>query len=412
MASSSRSKAVTWGECTAYDTNLEVECDCEEYRQFKNTTLCAECLHEQKKHLAGKASDRSTKDVTSILAGMAKGSSVALGEARLPTRSRIVECEQRQRQGRAKAKAVAKQNSSNMFRVSSIMVLPCGTRIVKGADGELERQLPKNLQAVPDRLESKIGRTGDHDDLMEDLRPHLPHPFAYFERLEAESSEPAWWLATVVGKQLQIAPTSRPTGADAEYNKGASTSGFRHSRLFIVSSQPIPKENLDEWIDTDAIAAQVQPQAGEVVSDSDPESENMSRCVSPSPEPDAIPSRRSKRLSDTQPDDQPVAKRGKRSSSSSNEMLSSIFTDNVAQEIIDDDAYIDLTGNTADDDDTFTFGSAFTFGTGSGSGDSSSALFRPTTPPSKPTPVSLSPEFKVDTTLGDPYAKRTYNFKL
>jgi hypothetical protein len=108
-------------------------------------------------------------------------------------------------------------------------------------------------------------------------------------------------------------------------------------------------------------------------------------------------------------------------------MLSSIFTDNVAQEIIgvwflsctclfltssDDDAYIDLTGNTADDDDTFTFGSAFTFGTGGSSGGSSSALFRPTTPPSKPTPVSLSPEFKVDTTLGDPYAKRTYNFKL
>jgi hypothetical protein len=110
--------------------------------------------------------------------------------------------------------------------------------------------LPKNLQAVPDRVKIQkavnrglavlrseagveIGRTGDHDDLMEDLRRHLPHPFAYFERLEAESSEPAWWLATVVGKQLQIAPTSRPTGADAEYNKGVSTSGFRHSRLFI-----------------------------------------------------------------------------------------------------------------------------------------------------------------------------------
>ncbi|KAJ7343936.1 hypothetical protein DFH08DRAFT_810470 [Mycena albidolilacea] len=53
----------------------------------------------------------------------------------------------------------------------------------------------------------------------------------------------------------------------------------------------------------DAIAAQVQPQAGEAVSDLDPESENMNRCASPSPEPDAIPSCRSKRLSDTQPDE-------------------------------------------------------------------------------------------------------------
>jgi hypothetical protein len=169
MASSSRSKAVTWGECTAYDTDLEVECDCEEYRQFKNTTLCAECLHEQKKHLAGKASDRSTKDVTSILAGMAKGSSGSIASSTLSQISKAraslgssgsrrgkAANEESNRgmrataaagksKGKAKVshpkpridiklnathKAVAKQNSSNMFRVSSIMVLPCGTRIV------------------------------------------------------------------------------------------------------------------------------------------------------------------------------------------------------------------------------------------------------------------------------------------
>jgi hypothetical protein len=80
-------------------------------------------------------------------------------------------------------------------------------------------------------------RLSDHDGLTDRFRELLPHAFAYFDRLEEESGEPAWWLAAAVRKHLQIVPRPRPTGADAEYNKGASTSSFRHSRLFIGQFQ-------------------------------------------------------------------------------------------------------------------------------------------------------------------------------
>ncbi|KAK7015427.1 hypothetical protein R3P38DRAFT_2543686, partial [Favolaschia claudopus] len=135
------------------------------------------------------------------------------------------------------------------------------------------RQLPKKNRAIPGRQAVQLAvvhglavvdltqgistdRTADHDELKDRLHELFPQPFAYFDRVEAESEskEPVWWLGTVNSKQLQIAPVTHPTGADAEYNKGATTSGFRHCRPFIVSNEPIPKEILDTWLDEETLA--------------------------------------------------------------------------------------------------------------------------------------------------------------
>ncbi|KAJ7343935.1 hypothetical protein DFH08DRAFT_810469 [Mycena albidolilacea] len=148
MASSSRSKAVTWGECTVYDTDLEVKCNCEEYCQFKNTTLCAECLHEQKKHLAGKSSDRSIKDITSILAGMTKGSSGSISSSML---SQISKAQASLGSSGSQKGKAANEESWNANNGSGREKQRKG----QGADGELERQLPKNLQAVPDHVKTR-----------------------------------------------------------------------------------------------------------------------------------------------------------------------------------------------------------------------------------------------------------------
>ncbi|KAF8147915.1 hypothetical protein K438DRAFT_1989368 [Mycena galopus ATCC 62051] len=428
LSSSSRLKSKTKDEgveCTAQDTDAEDECDCTEFRRLKNSTLCRNCLHEEKDHL-GQSS--STKNVENILAGLVKSAgsdsrrtlgSIAKARAGLATAgsrsskasssssSKAQAANEESNEGmrpqsRSKGKGKKKSTQSTKFRVSSIMVLPCGTKLVKGEDGIRERQLPEGEQGIPDRvkiqkavlrghavLQTEAGieldRTDDHDELTQAFRQQLPYPFAYFSRLEDKSDDPAWWLATVVNKQLQIVPTRRPTGTDAEYNKGASTSGFRHSRLFIVSSKPIPQVELDAWVDPVAIAALQQPQDGEI----DSESELEGKDLSPSPEPHP---RWSKRRSDAQPEDEPGAKRNKEFSSSNESLFfPEIFGDSIAQEI--DDSYIDLTGETAV------------------SGGPSAAFVRPATPPPKPTTnQTLSPEFKVDPSLGNPYATRIYDF--
>ncbi|KAF8218008.1 hypothetical protein K438DRAFT_1952867 [Mycena galopus ATCC 62051] len=279
--------------------------------ELKNSTLCRNCLHEEKDHL-GQSS--GTKNVENILAGLVKSAgsdswrtlgSIAKARAGLTTAgsrsskvsssssSKAQAANEESNEGmrpqsrRAKAK-FKKSTQSTKFRVSSIMVLPCGTKLNKGEDGIRERQLPEGEQGIPDRvkiqkavlrghavLQTEAGiepdRTDDHDELTQAFRQQLPYPFAYFGRLEDKSDDPAWWLATV--------------------------------SLFF-------------------------------------------------PE---------------------------------------IFGDSIAQEI--DDSYIDLTGETAV------------------SGGPSAAFVRPATPPPKPTTnQTLSPEFKVDPSLGNPYTTCIYDF--
>jgi hypothetical protein len=66
----------------------------------------------------------------------------------------------------------------------------------------------------------------------------LPFPFSLFEQLERddEDGEPAWCLATVVQKRLEVLNKSHPTGKDVDYHKGNPTNGFRNCRVFIGRS--------------------------------------------------------------------------------------------------------------------------------------------------------------------------------
>ncbi|KAK7016172.1 hypothetical protein R3P38DRAFT_3569939 [Favolaschia claudopus] len=300
------------------------------------------------------------------------------------------------------------QSTSNNFRVGSIMILPCGTICSNGM-----RQLRKKNRPIPGRPAVQlavvhglavvdlthgisIDRTADHDELKDRLHELFPQPFAYFDRVEAESEsdskEPVWWLGTVNSKQLQIAPVTHPTGADAEYNKGATTSGFRHCRLFIVSSQPIPKEILDTWVDEETLATlqggnkNIQSDNDSEGSDSESEDEEpRSSSVEPIPISIRVPGKRRSYTGE----EERATKKKKLSADSA---LPEIFKDSVAQEIMGngvENGLIDLTAETDDQLKT---------------------VIRQKTPSPAPAPPTLSPEFKVDSSLGDPYATRVYDF--
>jgi hypothetical protein len=123
-------------------------------------------------------------------------------------------------------------------------------------------QLPEDHRGIPDKITIQravlnglailrddkgisLDRTWTYEELAAALYDLLPHLFAYFERMQQESgnsdsddedasgNKPAWYLASIVKKQLQIVPANFPTGADADYNKGAGTTGWRNNRLWI-----------------------------------------------------------------------------------------------------------------------------------------------------------------------------------
>ncbi|KAJ7749552.1 hypothetical protein DFH07DRAFT_1062313 [Mycena maculata] len=327
-------------------------------------------------------------------------------------------------QEKAKGKGKSKQSnpSTNLFRVVSVHVLTCGTKFI---DGVL--QLPEGHQLVPSRIEIdnatlrghavvraergiEFDRTCDHREFTDALEQLLPHPFAYFDRLRDESADdkPCWYLAAVAGKRLQIVPRTHPTGADADYHKGNMTSSFRQNRLWIISRDLIPADIVETWGEVDALAAFRDPTSGLGTRDSNT-SESEDDAVSHCPSPEPAPCRSKRGLSSTE--GPPKKKKRsctllaaqpliinphiKASSSGKEAALPDISADNVENEIMNTPTpCIDLTEDTV------------------GSGRSTPLFLRAVTPPPKPNPVNpvFSNEFKVDPTLGDPYADREYNF--
>ncbi|KAJ7442893.1 hypothetical protein B0H11DRAFT_2276764 [Mycena galericulata] len=160
--------------------------------------------------------------------------------------------------GKGKGKEKPTSNP-NLFKVVSVVVIACGTQFI---DGIL--QVPPEFQQIPNKVKIQtlvlnglavlrdergieFDRTSDYVDFTNALREALPLPFGHFDQIQQESGEdedapPPWHLAAVVKRQLHIVPVTFPAGSDADYNKGANTTGFRNNQIWIVSRQPIPDE--------------------------------------------------------------------------------------------------------------------------------------------------------------------------
>ncbi|KAJ7149100.1 hypothetical protein C8R46DRAFT_1044372 [Mycena filopes] len=401
-ASGSRPK-LELGECTALDEDTNEECTCTEFVEFKKTSLCGTCYHYRQNHL--QPASKTSTNVQRILAGMlpsGSSSETTLGSinkarkqltltgssALAKSKAANRESNRGMRSGREDGKGKAKAQETKddrYFKVVSICILPCGTEFVDG-----ERQIPSAYQTIPDHhaiqkaalkglavLRDNEGitldRTWSHEEFVAAMHEYFPEAFAYFEGLFQESidsyAEPqaVWHLGTISARRLKIVPVKFPTGANADYNKGAGTTGWRNNRLWIVSRNPIPTKITAQWAIPEALdfhdpatqAATAQSDDGESVSE-----QEEATSLEPT-------RRRSKRHAAASIDDDRQKKKQKNNGS-----------------------YIDLT-NTDD----------FPAGT---SGPST-----PLTPPPKPNPVNpkFSEEFKVDPSLGDPYAqKKKYTF--
>ncbi|KAK6997135.1 hypothetical protein R3P38DRAFT_3624331 [Favolaschia claudopus] len=387
MAASSRKKGAV--ECTAQDKDSDQECTCTEFRELKDTVICGQqdCYHRKKYHLSVSedTGDSEVHDLLTKIANKSSGSSAStsmlakLSKARAglgspssasSSTSRKAAANSESNRGMRPKKSKNKQNQStnNNFRVASIMVLPCGTKV-----SNKTRQLPSKRRSIPSRQEIQLGiisglavlrneqgieldRSADHDDFKDSLREGLPHVFGYFDRIEEESGEPAW--------------------------VGSATSGFRYCRPFIVSNKPIPKEILETWVDQEALRAYQGTNTG---SDNDSEETNSddedgegSRSISPESTSAAPFLRPMKRRSETGEDSEEPVKKKTKLLDLASAALSEI--DNL-----DDDNLIDLTVDTDD-------------------------VREKTPPPAPVVPPALSPEFKVNSSLGNPYGNIIYDF--
>jgi hypothetical protein len=77
----------------------------------------------------------------------------------------------------------------------------------------------------------------DHKQLTDYLRVVVPKPFLYFDAEKVSAcDEPTWYLGTNDCRKLAIVPSKQPTGADVEYNKGNSGTGFRLCHVWIGES--------------------------------------------------------------------------------------------------------------------------------------------------------------------------------
>ncbi|KAJ7748973.1 hypothetical protein B0H16DRAFT_1888324 [Mycena metata] len=415
-ASGSRPK-LELGECTALDEETKEECTCTEFVDFKKTSLCGTCYHYRQNHL--QPAPETKKDVQSILAGMVPSGSlfgVTLGSlskarkqltltgASSSARAKAANHESnrgmrpvRDSSGKGKAK-VQEAKEDRFFKVVSIYILTCGTEFVDGV-----RQIPGDHQTIPDRLDVQsaalnglavlrenegivLDRTWSHEELVGALHEYFPEVFAYFEQLFQDSMNdgseprPVWHLATIAHRRLKVAPVKFPTGANADYNKGAGTTGWRNNRLWIVSRDPIPSKICMQWANPDTLDF-VDPATKGAQSDAETDSDDERTSSEPQPT-----QRRSKRRAATTDTDE--HKRKKKKSSAAFD-LPPIFTDVVAKELTG--SVIDLTRVD----------------------DASASHSTPVTPPPKPNPVNpkYSEEFKVDPTLGDPYAQnKKYTF--
>ncbi|KAJ6601911.1 hypothetical protein DFH09DRAFT_1069459 [Mycena vulgaris] len=277
--------------------------------------------------------------------------------------------------GKGKGKEKYSKNSANMFRVVSIYVLTCGTKFIKG-----ELQLPDSYQKVPDKIQIQravlhghsivegskgieFDRTCDHDEFVDALSVALPHPLAYFKRLEEESDddEPSYGLP----EQMPITAKVRARAAS-------------------VSRKQVPREIIETWAEPEALSAFRNPEGDYNTNDSD-SGDDEDASTSPEPVP-----RRSKRRAadDTQGDDDQVRKKRKSSVKGPSSLRSLQMTWQMRSQA--QTPHIDLTKDTSADNATSIFLS----------------------PPPKPNPVNpkFSNDFKVDPTLGDPDADQMFEF--
>ncbi|KAJ7023810.1 hypothetical protein C8F04DRAFT_1193116 [Mycena alexandri] len=360
-ASGSRPK-LELGECTALDDETKEECTCTEFVDFKRTSLCGTCYHYRQNHL--QPGSKASKDVQSILAGMLpSGSSsgttlgsiskarkqLTLAGSCTSARSKAAHQESnrgmrpvRGDSGKGKAKA-QETKDDKFFKVVSIYILTCGTEFVDGV-----RRIPAAHQTIPNKHDIQnavlnglavlhenkgivLDRTWTHEEFVAALHGYFPEAFAYFEGIFDESIEdgsghqPVWHLATIASRRLQVVPIKFPTGANADYNKGPGTAGWRNNRLWIVSRDPIPSKTRAQWTSPDAL--DFNDPTKQAVARSDDEETGSEEEDTSSPEPSQ---RRAKRRTTTIIDDERKKKKRKGSATFD---LPSIFTDGVANEI-------------------------------------------------------------------------------
>ncbi|KAJ7442956.1 hypothetical protein FB451DRAFT_1190288 [Mycena latifolia] len=227
------------------------------------------------------------------------------------------------RKGKGKKKD---KRSSDIFKVSLIFIISQGTEFVNGV-----LRIAEGHDVVPNRVDTQtavlegravlslsegfeIDRNWTHEEVVEAFAKLLPLPFSYFDQKqdEADDDEPAWRLATVVGKKIVISPVIRPNGSNLDYNKGNVTTGFKNSRLFIVSRQQIPTELLREWASPELKSFRNEQN---INSDSDNESDaGAPENQHNSPSPERIPRPNKRRLfskSSSDDEDFVATKKGK-----------------------------------------------------------------------------------------------------
>ncbi|KAF7353832.1 hypothetical protein MVEN_01068800 [Mycena venus] len=299
------------------------------------------------------------------------------------------------KKGKSKAKD---RDASNLFKVQSITILPFGLSFVAGV-----LQLPEEHQKIPNKYEIQtavlhglavigdengieLDRTWSHEQLNDFFSDRLPKPFAHL--LRQSNGVPSYHLG----------PCSQP-GSMRITIKGANTTGFRNNRLWILSREPIPRNILAEWIDPVAREFRISADSPD---NAESDSDSEEAVNSPKPARRRRAKRRSIDNDDHEEDEEPPKKKQKNASGKARaHNLPEIFNDDVAHEIMDSDGsdFIDLTA-----DDILQ----------SPRRPSTPPLFLPATPlPPAKSPVNptLSPEFKVDKSLGDPYAaNQTYDF--
>ncbi|KAF7334666.1 hypothetical protein MVEN_02297100 [Mycena venus] len=433
------SSETSTGECTAHDKQSKQECECTDYIEATDIPdYCGECYHRRYHHLLSKpgASKKGTA-VKSLLAdilgrnsdagGKGKASSskgggfksslgaVVAASSSKSKSSALSAAHREANQGmrptsdssvtNKKGKASDRKTTEpkkKIFKAVSVQVLACGTVVIDGA-----RQLPEDSNKVPDRIQTQTAQLDNlavvdsqgivfdcdasHEEIEEQLTDLLPLPFNYFARLKHELGKRPWYLAAAVKGKLVIVPsedTAGPDGATLDFNKGTGTAGYRNSKIWIVSRDPIPVELLREWAPSSSSYRESQVNDGDLEEDlfsSDTESATNER----------IPAMNKRRLSsrtsadeEDNSEEEPPKKKKKLSSKKWTRGLD-ILNDEVAHEIMDSQ-FIDLTA-----DEARTSRSTPDF-----------LRNPPKSPPPRENPASPGrSEPHYDPTLGNPYDK-------
>ncbi|KAJ7286391.1 hypothetical protein C8J57DRAFT_1216582 [Mycena rebaudengoi] len=380
------------GECTAHDKQSNQECDCTNYIEADDDPgFCGDCYHRRHHHLHFKpGASKKGAAVTSLLADILGRSSEAGGKdkgsfpkgsgskmslravvAASSSKSKSLALSAAHREANQGMRPTSNSSTTSkkgkgklepkrkIFKAVSVQVLPCGTVVVDGV-----RQLPEEYNKVPDRIHTQTAQVDNlavvdsqgivfdcdasHEEIEERLTNILPLPFLYFAQRKRELGKQPWFLATAVKGKLVIVPSEAsagPDGATLDFNKGTGTSGYRNSKIFIVSRDPIPVDLLREWAPSSSSYREAQ-----INDDGLEEDAFLSDAESATNE--HIPAMNKRRLSsrtsadeEDNSEEEPPKKKKKLSSKKWTRGLD-IMNDEVAHEITDSE-FIDLTADEA-----------------------------------------------------------------